>query len=495
MSKSFIALGSVCLRLTAAVIVAHADLGQTGAFSDTTLTTLNVNAATFGKVGSFSTDTPIFAQPLVVPGSPNLLIVATTTNKVYGFNADLPNSPALWIRDFGDSRHTWPGHFVNGETLNRLTSIGIFGTPVADSTAGTLYVVSASSAAWILYQLSLSTGAILQQVTIQGHVTGTGDTGDSVIGGQLQFNPLFSLQRAGLTLANGKVYVGFGSFNDQHPWHGWLFAYNTADFSQAAIFCTTPNTGGGAIWQSGGAPAVDGSGNLYVTTGNDSSISDGTNFGESVLKLSPTLSLLDWFTPSTFASLDSVDADVSAGRPILLRGTSQLLVASKNLTVYSVDSACMGHVEGSNINCTLQKFATANQVVSDATGAFGAVVLNGSLYVPTTTGTLYAFSSIGGIFNAVPLIQANVYGFPGPAQMAAANGIVWIVASPDNSNFDPGAGRLRALRASDFTELWNSDQTPGDTLGRLAKFTSPVIANGKVYVPNQDGQVQVYGLR
>jgi hypothetical protein len=56
-------------------------------------------------------------------------------------------------------------------------------------------------------------------------------------------------------------------------------------------------------------------------------------------------------------------------------------------------------------------------------------------------------------------------------------------------------GILRAFDANDITkELWNSNNNPGDYVPSFAKFCSPTIANGRVYLATFSGQVLVYGL-
>ena len=59
------------------------------------------------------------------------------------------------------------------------------------------------------------------------------------------------------------------------------------------------------------------------------------------------------------------------------------------------------------------------------------------------------------------------------------------------------AGTLRAYDPLDLSkELWTSDMDPWgqDKLGMLAKFSPPVVANGKVYVGTFSRELAVYGL-
>ena len=70
----------------------------------------------------------------------------------------------------------------------------------------------------------------------------------------------------------------------------------------------------------------DAGGNIYITTGNGAY--DGTkNFSESVLKLSPTGGLLDWFVPFNRGVFDANDIDMgSAGAMVLPVGMMKLVV-------------------------------------------------------------------------------------------------------------------------------------------------------------------------
>ena len=94
------------------------------------------------------------------------------------------------------------------------------------------------------------------------------------------------------------------------------------------------------------------------------------------------------------------------------------------------------------------------------------------------------------------------HGSPGGSLTVSSNGkqsgtgIVWATHTV-NKSADAGnaAGVLRAFDGETLRELWNSEQKPDrDRLGALMKFVSPLVVAGKVYVPNYDNAVNVYGL-
>ena len=74
---------------------------------------------------------------------------------------------------------------------------------------------------------------------------------------------------------------------------------------------------------SGGAPALDSEGNMFMSTGNGTfsettvttkpPLSPNNNFGESFINLSPTtLAVQDFYTPSQNADWTSYDLDLSS---------------------------------------------------------------------------------------------------------------------------------------------------------------------------------------
>jgi hypothetical protein len=496
------------------VLNVHNDQAGTSAnTAETALTTSNVTVGQFGKTGVFTCGAGseyIFAQPLYAPSvaisgnTYNLLIVATLANTVCAFNAYAPGSAPLWSVNFGGGNTNYPG-YSSGASFFCGAAIGTVSTPAIDPAGQKIYVCSWDSAGnWWIRVLSLTTGSILSATTVSAQVTGTGDPegGDTTSGSNLLFYPAKQLQRPGLKLASGNLYVGFGGVGDNHPWHGWIMAYRTSDMTQVGVFCTTPNSYGGAIW--GGEPTIDAVGNLYLTTGNGEDYDPSSaTYTDSVLKLSPTLSLMDWFTPSNNAAINAVDADTSANRIILIPGTNLLAATgAKDFNVYVLDANCMGHLQGSNASCALQRFQTENGTVTNGSGSYGATFINNSLFMPLTNGHIYAYAWEGSSFNTTPFANDQTsYGIFGPSAMSSSangttNAIVWVTTTAAGlSSFSSTyPGTLRARSGGTLAELWNSDQSGNDTLGLLAKYAAPTIVNGFVYVATQSGYVAAYGL-
>ena len=280
--------------------------------NETLLTPATVGPASFGKVGSTAVDGQIYAQPLYVSGvqmpglkAKNVVYVATMNNSVYAIDADARGASApLWRVNLGTAVTT----ALMPDTTDLETSVGILSTPAIDVVSQVIYVVAETlengAPVFRLHGLSLANGQETSNgpVVIAGAVSGTGAGGGN---GIVSFDPLWHLQRPGLALANGKVYVAFGSHGDSGPYHGWLLSYSSSNLQQqVAVFNSTPNGAGGGIWHAGRAPAIDNSGNVYVVSGNGDF--DGhTNLSGSVVKLSgDKLTVIDWYTPAEWQYLE-----------------------------------------------------------------------------------------------------------------------------------------------------------------------------------------------
>ena len=132
--------GTVHVTTYAGTFTHHNDNARTGQnVGETVLTHANVNAATFGKIASFSLDGMAMASPLYVAGVNipsqgvhNVVYVATQHNSMYAFDADGRSAAPLWQRSFlGQGISTVPAGDT-GECCDIAPEIGITGTPVID---------------------------------------------------------------------------------------------------------------------------------------------------------------------------------------------------------------------------------------------------------------------------------------------------------------------------------------------------------------------------
>ena len=98
-------------------------------------------------------------------------------------------------------------------------------------------------------------------------------------------------------LSNCRVYIAFGGlYGDCGAFNGWLVG-GPVDGNAQLIFYRVPSHRGAGLWPPSG-PAVDGTGNIYVTSGNGFSNSS-FDFGNSVIRLSADLAIVDRFAPKT----------------------------------------------------------------------------------------------------------------------------------------------------------------------------------------------------
>jgi hypothetical protein len=525
----------------------HNDLSRDGANTqEYGLSLTNVNTTTFGKLFSCTVDGAVYAQPLWVANLTvggarhNVVFVATEHDSLFAFDADAAPCVKLWQVSLVDTAHGgnpagetsvpagYTGYLVGMGLGNLAPEAGVTSTPVIDPASGTMYVVSKSVVSGTsnifqrLHAIDITTGneKTGAPATITGSFAGTGSGGTSVA-----FSPQQENQRAGLALVNGTVYIAWGSHEDAPPWFGWVatYTYSGTGFVQNALLNVTPNVAEGGIWMSGGAPAADSSGHVYLITGNggfdaSSTTAPNNDYGDSFLQLSGSgLKVLSWFTPSDQSEDDANDMDFGSGGAALVlnlsSGTLQHLIigGGKDSTLYLLNGDKMGGLGDGN----------AYQHFSANSGLYCSPAFwNNTLFVAPIAGSLeaYTFDPTSNMFNTTLSARTStVFGYPGgtasiSAQGATNNGIAWIL---DNSRFCIGSSApcgpavLHAYQAGNlYSELWNSSMVSTDAAGNAVKFVVPTVANGKVYVGTRgnnsggaygsssvSGELDVYGFK
>jgi outer membrane protein assembly factor BamB len=476
---------------------------------ETKLNTANVASAGFGRLYSYYVDGAVYAQPLYVPSPRNVVFIATMTDKVYAFDADKPGPP-LWLRDLtNELAGVTPVPVIditNRNDLNLLGTAGILGTPVIDLAANALYLVARTkeSGRYVqrIHRLDVRTGKDqIPPTEIEAAVQGSAA---DAVNGMVRFDPKLGNQRPALALVHGMVIVSWASHEDIQPYHGWVMAYDAATLKQAAVFCVAPDGPMGGIWQSGRGPAVDAAGNIYFETGNGHF--DGKrNFGTSLIKLSlgkSGFAVDDFFTPHDFEALNDRDTDLGSTGPMLIPGTSLLLCGNKKGILYLIDSRNLGRISPED------KGILQSVEVKGGRDLAGPAYWDGpagpAIYLWTEADVLKGFRFDGSRLDPVPFAKGDAAskGSPGGALTVSSDGkkpgtgIAWaMLTNGKSADHGNAPGILYAYAAETLRQLWNSERTPKrDRLGTLVKFVPPLVAGGKVYAPNYDNAVNVYGI-
>ncbi len=501
----------------AAVITNAADAERTGWYPDQqSLTPTLVSSPGFTRRFDVTLNGQIYAQPLVAK---NILIIVTQSNYVYGIDYETGN--LMWTRQVGPAWNTGSLGCTDLQPTSGITS-----TPVIDESTDTAYFTnktyvtgSSGPAAWYMHAVDIHTGAERANfpVRIQGNTTN--NTAQA-------FNADQHLQRPGLLLMDGVVYAAFGSHCDASPWQGWVIGVTTAG-AMKTLWVTRSGTNqfGAAIWGSGGGLVSDGSGRIFLSTGNDGTPTTPTpgtsppaNLGESVVRLQVqalgNLQAADFFTPKNAASLDAGDIDLASGSPISLPSAyfgnalaPHLLVeVGKDGNVYLLNRDGLGGFK--------QASGQGDLIVNNC-GKYGGVWgrpavwpgNGGYMYIPTvstgtggdgSTGFLEVFAQgVDGtgkpIFTKVARsTDAFGYGASPPVVSSAGttsgSALVWVIWSADLSGANAQLRAYDALPVAGAPVLrWSS------VIGTRTKFNPPGLANGMVFIGNRDGHVMAFG--
>ena len=519
---------SIALQGQVNVTTYHNDNARTGQNTqETILTPGNVNSGQFGKLFSVPVDGWVYAQPLylsnvyIAGGTYNVLYVATEHDSLYAINAD--SGTIFWQISLIPSGGSTVSSSKDLQCPDLVPEIGITGTPVIDTSTGTIYLVAKSkvngSIVQYLHAIDVVTAAekFGGPVSIQASVPGTASDGN---GTTVSFGPRLQHQRAALLLDDGHVVIGWGSHCDISPWHGWVMSYSASTLAQEAAFNTSADGKEGGVWMAGGGLAADANGNIFFATGNGT-WNGTTDYGDSIVKLGlpngGNFAVLDYFTPFNQSSLGSGDGDLGSGGLVLLPALPSgqelltqmgkigmmFLIDTNNMGKYCVDGvpACRG--TDSNI---VQEIGTATVGLWGTPAYWNGNVYWGGSRTATIPDNLKAFSfnaNGSGLISTFPTSTTlRTFTFPGPSPsisaQGSANGILWAL---DNSASGAcsGIGNCQILYAYDATDLTNllydSNQAPNnrDVPGGAVKFTTPIIANGKVYVGSQL-KVSAYGI-
>jgi outer membrane protein assembly factor BamB len=355
-------------------------------------------------------DGELYGQPLVSSGR---VYVATENDTVYALSA--ATGAVVWSTRVGTPVPS--GDLPCGDIT---PTVGITGTPVIDQSRGEIFVVADELVngrpAHMFTGLSTASGKI--EVTQDVDPAGA--------------DPAALLQRTGLALDDGRVVFGMGGNDgDCATYRGRVIAApeqgGTPDMFTVDA---APGESQGAVWMGGAAPVVDASGDVWVSTGNGSVYSSGHAYddSDSILRLSPSLALVQFFAPTTWAADNSRDLDMSVAPALLPDG--QVILTGKSRIVYLLNQADLGGIGG--------QLATLGSACSqDIDG--GVAVQGTTVYLPCTSGIVAVRAAKSPA--ALRLLWSSGTG-GGPPIVAA--GLVWTIGQNGTLyGLDPATGAVR----------------------------------------------------
>ncbi len=487
--------------------------------NQSTLTPELVEGGTFGRLWTTPVEGQVYAQPLLDDGT---LLVATEKNNLYGLNP--ATGAQVWTKNLGEP---WdPGEIGCADLA---PEVGVTSTPVIDPATNVAYLTyktyrkAKEEPEWFMDAVSVSTGA--QEPGFPVLLSGTAQNAP----GQ-EFHPRTQLQRPGLLLMEGVVYAAFGSDCDTPEWQGWVFGVSTegtvsAGGATKARWVADETGEGAGIWQSGAGLTSDGPGTILLSTGNGGAPSTPTpgdkpptDLGESIVRLdvqpNGSLKAVDFFAPYNATYLDTWDADFASGGvtglPNEYFGTPSMphlaVAVGKDGYVYLLNRDNLGGIGqgSSDSDDVIQRIGPYGGVWSRP-GVWPGE--GGWVYIPTASGGTSASGSSGNLRvyqyglsgTGTPTLSlqgtsSEAFGFSSSAPIITSDktipgsALVWIVWTPN------GGGEGAQLRAykpipvnGEPVMLWSAP------IGTSAKFATPGVGAGRLYVGTRDGHVIAFG--
>ncbi len=470
-----------------------------------------VQSGTFGKIFDIQLNGSIYAQPLVYGGT-----VIVTTEKALAYGINSTTGAIVWQRKFGTQ-------FKSSEIgCGDLTpNLGSTSTPVIDPATGTVYLTTRlqsgagiTNGHWWLQALSATTGTELSGFPVEIQGTPSNTPG-------VPFDDNYQMQRPGLLLLGGVVYMGFASDCDLTPYRGIVVGVSETThaitmWSDESGVGTDANSQAG-IWQGGGGLVSDGANQILFSTGNGIAppASPGntppSTLSESVVRLvvgsNGQLTPTDYFSPSDAPTLDQNDTDLGSGGPVALPpqyfGNSTypnlLVQVGKDGRIFLLNRNNLGGREQGpgGTDDALETLGPYNGVWGHP-AAYGGQ--GGWVYVLESSGGGYLRAlSYGVNGSGVPQLTSagtstQSFGYTSGSPVVTSNGttagsaVVWVVYATGSNGLN---ARLQAYSAiptgGTLPLLWSAG------VGTASKFTTPTSYNGMIYVGNRDGKLKAFG--
>jgi outer membrane protein assembly factor BamB len=389
----------------------------------------------------------LFGEPLEYGGR---VFVATEADTMYALAAD--TGQVLWSTTLGV-----PVPSGDLPCSDISPTVGITSTPVVDPALGEIFAVEDTltngAPAHYLVALNIYTGAEL----VHQDVDPPGST------------PAAILQRVALTLDDGHVVFGYGgNSGDCSTYHGWVISVPEGGGPMSTYQVDSgAGESQGAVWMGGAAPIVDSSGNIWVAAGNGSVHSSSGTYddSDSVLELSSTLGLKQYFAPSDWYSDNGNDRDLGSSSPALLPD-GEVVQAGKSQTAYLLSQANLGGIGGQQ---------TTAPVCSGHDVDGGNAVVGSTVYMPCEGGVEAV--SVATSPPGLTVQWQTSTGSSGPP--IVAGGLVWTISQ---------GGTLYGLNPA------NGATAVSESIGAVSNhFPTPSVGDGLLLAPASEQVVAFAG--
>jgi outer membrane protein assembly factor BamB len=309
--------------------------------------------------------------------------------------------------------------------------------------------------------------------------------------------------RSGVTY----LYVAHGGYpGDRGDYQGHVTVIDLADGGQRVFNCNCSDQGvhfqqapatpdcpavQSAVWARAGVvydPLLD---RIYLATGNGPFAPDRYDWGDSVLALLPDGRgrggrPLDSYTPADFAYLDRADLDLGSTAPAIL--PVEQPGGSTHLAVQSGKDGLLRLLDLRNLSGQGGPGHTGGEVGEVMGVPQGGEVLTApAVWIDPSDRSVWVFIANGrGISGlqlvvnpfAVPRLQTRWQEAAGGTSPLVAGGVLYYAGDRGIRALDPRSGAL----------LWESTQ-----IGRI-HWESPIVANGRLYITDEDGRLTAYAL-
>jgi outer membrane protein assembly factor BamB len=388
---------------------------------------------------SSALDGQIYGEPLEATGR---VYVATEADTVYALAAN--TGTVLWSTTVGTPV---PSGALPCGNIN--PTVGITSTPVLDPSLGEIFVVDDEFdngvPAHVMVALNMYNGAVV----LRQDVDPPGATTKAL------------LQRTALTLDQGNVVFGYGGNDgDCQPYHGWVASVPEVGGPMATFEVDSgPGESQGAVWMGGAAPIVDASGNVWLAAGNGSVSSSAGPYddSDSVLELTPSLALKQYFAPADWYNDNGHDRDLGSSSPALLpNGT--IVQAGKSQTAYLLNQSPLGGIGGQESQMSI--------CGGDVDG--GNAVSGNVVYEPCESGVVAV--SVSASPPTMTQLWQTPTGSGGPP--IVAGGLIWTISQD---------GKLFGLSPASGTVVVQF------SIGSVANhFPTPSVGDGLLLAPASD---------